>query len=484
MNTIVPHPIGVQENEPPPDRSRLHFQVSHRQGRVRVEPAIHLDSIAPRRGGKSTLLRIRNPAKLLPAGKGFVQIFGRAPGPYTIAWRDADKGSRRRAMRTTWSKASDFAGRKATELANRETGVQQMTPVDAASFLRAQELLHATGLSIELAGALLARWFNKFTASGVRGSFETFMDAALDRHIAEQSRDFRPLPLPDLVKVFLEEKSGDICPEYHLALSQQLRRLAKWSNASLHFLTAEDLGTFLRDLKVGARTRANYCAALEQLAGWAKDHHHLPPTWSELERVKRAKVPSAEIKIFTPEELTKLLSARAYIEDYGQARSGLVQLLALQAFAGLRHSEAKRLDWRDVHLTEREIFVAKNVARKIERDRIVPISDNLAAWLQLGARPNGPICGLAQTSGALTKAKKASGLPSGRNESRNILRKSFISYRLALTRNRAQVAEEAGNSPSVIKANYLRPIPEAEAKRWFGIWPTTAGITQLNFAGI
>jgi hypothetical protein len=112
------------------------------------------------------------------------------------------------------------------------------------------------------------------------------------------------------------------------------------------------------------------------------------------------------------------------------------------------------------------------------------MTDALAAWLLAGARPSGRLCPIVQTSGALTKAKREAGLPAGRNESRNVLRKSWISYRLAVTQNIAQVAEEAGNSPGVIRRNYKRPIPAAEGARWFDLWPTQGEILQLNFAGI
>jgi len=438
-------------------------------GRPPVGPALSADTHAP---------RARNPAKLVTAGSASVQIFGRAPGPFTIAWRETAGGTRRRAMRSTFAKAKRFAESIATNVANGQTAMNQFTEADRASYRRAIEILGPTGQALETAAAEHARREKLLVDTHI--TFDRLIT-----HWAETCpRDFTPLPMPDLVEQFLQEKAEEICAEWHTALSQQLHRLAKWTQRPLHTLSAEELTAWLRDLKVGPRTRANYRAGLEQLAQWAKDNQHLPRIWSELDQVKRTKVPQSEIKILTPEDLTKLLYARSEIEEHGRGHSGLLLLLALQAFAGLRHSEARRLDWRDVHLSERHLFVAKDVARKIKRDRLVPISDNLAAWLQASSRPNGLICPMHQTSGALTKAKRSAGLPSGRNESRNILRKSFISYRLALIQNRAQVAEEAGNSPSVIRANYLRPIPESEARRWFNIWPQTSGIIQLKFAGL
>ncbi len=53
----------------------------------------------------------------------------------------------------------------------------------------------------------------------------------------------------------------------------------------------------------------------------------------------------------------------------------------------------------------------------------------------------------------------------------NALRHSFISYRLAKTKDIAAVALEAGNSPKMIFAHYRELCTEAEAAQWFGIVP-------------
>ena len=54
---------------------------------------------------------------------------------------------------------------------------------------------------------------------------------------------------------------------------------------------------------------------------------------------------------------------------------------------------------------------------------------------------------------------------------KNAMRNSYISYRVAATKNIAQVALESGNSPAVIQKDYLELVTETEAKRWFSIVP-------------
>lgn len=54
---------------------------------------------------------------------------------------------------------------------------------------------------------------------------------------------------------------------------------------------------------------------------------------------------------------------------------------------------------------------------------------------------------------------------------RNVLRHSFISYRVAQIQDVNRVALEAGNSPAIIFKNYRELVTEEAADEWFGITP-------------
>ena len=54
---------------------------------------------------------------------------------------------------------------------------------------------------------------------------------------------------------------------------------------------------------------------------------------------------------------------------------------------------------------------------------------------------------------------------------RNVLRHSFITYRIAIVKSADQVALEAGNSPDIIFKHYRELATEEEADNWFGILP-------------
>jgi hypothetical protein len=53
----------------------------------------------------------------------------------------------------------------------------------------------------------------------------------------------------------------------------------------------------------------------------------------------------------------------------------------------------------------------------------------------------------------------------------NCLRHSAISYRIALTGDVPRIADESGNSPYVIRKNYLNRRKPWQAAQWFGIAP-------------
>jgi integrase len=94
-----------------------------------------------------------------------------------------------------------------------------------------------------------------------------------------------------------------------------------------------------------------------------------------------------EIEIFTPDEMARLLEV---------ARPEIIPFLALGAFAGLRHREIVRLDWQEI-LPSGYIEV-KKAKSKVRSRRLVPITGNLAKWLEPYQQPSGPVTCFANMS--------------------------------------------------------------------------------------
>ena len=99
--------------------------------------------------------------------------------------------------------------------------------------------------------------------------------------------------------------------------------------------------------------------------------------------------------------------------------------------------------------------------------RLIPITQNLKLWLQEYQQKEGPVVPFQNLSNQLLKLAKKANV----RWKRNGLRHSFISYRVAVTKNVPQVALEAGNSVGIIQTNYLKLVTEELGKQWFAIVP-------------
>ena len=107
-----------------------------------------------------------------------------------------------------------------------------------------------------------------------------------------------------------------------------------------------------------------------------------------------------------------------------------VPILAIGAFAGIRMAELERLDWKAVDLERKG-----KIVRTKELQTHVP---------------------------ALARALKM-------EWQCNVLRDSFISYRIAIVQSAGQVALEAGNSASIIFKRYRELTTPEVAEKWFNI---------------
>jgi integrase len=489
----------------------LRFQVSEVNGRPHVLPVEAPRPASPTSRTCRAEVRRRRKRKFVEVKRGSVtvRIYKTPRGRYhshTLVYYEA--GQRKREVKAKLEEAIARAEDVATRIANGETQMLGFTQSERGTFLRICELAAPTGKPPELCMAEYADLLQQLKTKDSTLNTEATLQEAVRFFLENRPRGIVSLPIPALVAKMLAEREKEISARWYRALEQQLERFAAHFTGPLHTLTSADINTWLNQLTASPPdprpselstknstlktsvlspcSRSHYRAAVLQLAAWARDNGHLPRTWVELEHVKKPKsaIP-ADTRILTPEEMTSLLSTRRQAEQCGRAPETLMPFLLLGGFAGIRHEEMNGskalLNWSHVDLDARQIYVHKGVA-KTGRDRIVPISDNLAAWLLPYARPNGPLCPFSNTSGALCKAKARAGIQHGRDQTPNILRKSFISYRKALIKNVGQVADEAGNTPAIIRKYYDRPIPETEAKRYFNIWPTSAGIIQLSFA--
>jgi integrase len=190
---------------------------------------------------------------------------------------------------------------------------------------------------------------------------------------------------------------------------------------------------------------------------WAKARSYLPKNEAtEAEAVSKVKVGDTETGIFTPAQIKSLLAI---------ATPEMIPFIAIGAFAGLRAAEIARLDWSAVDLKRKIIHLRADQAKTASR-RIIPVSDNLRAWL-LPRVGNGRVVPNAE----MQKKVAPLAMILGFEWPNNVLRHSFISYRIAIVKSAEQVALEAGNSPTIIFKHYRELTTEEQANEWFGIFP-------------
>lgn len=281
-------------------------------------------------------------------------------------------------------------------------------------------------------------------------------------HLRRKKNDGPVKSVREVVDELLDEKMKAGVSMFHWKdLRSRLTRFADAFHCPLASVTSVEIQQFLLSLGVGFRSRRNYRQSIGTFFNFAKAHRYLKLDHPGISDVPKVPKRGPKISVFSPEEMTKLLSG---------AKSELIPALALGAFAGIRTEEIKRLRWSHIKLARGLIDVPSEVTKTQSR-RLAPISDSLRQWLLPFVRDDGPIVPYSNLSNQFLKTAKLLGV----KWRRNVLRHSFISYRVAQTGDIARTSLEAGNSPKVVKQDYLEIVDEAAAKDWFSISPPTNG---------
>lgn len=265
----------------------------------------------------------------------------------------------------------------------------------------------------------------------------------------------------------IEAKRQDGLSQVYLnQLTVAARRFSNAFPGELMSISSGDIDRWLRSLGGSPVTRNSVHRCIKVLFSFAKSRSYLPMSeQTAAEILPLAKEGDGETEIFQPDEIAKLLNA---------CPAHLIGYVAIGAFAGLRVAEIGRLQWSAVDLERRIIMLRADQAKTASR-RIVPISDNLAAWLNHAPR-TGSVTHGTKTGVEVSKLAKSIGIQWPHNG----LRHSYISYRIADIKDAARVALEAGNSPEIIFKHYRELVTEAEAQKWFSIVPPQGWTPQVR----
>jgi integrase len=181
----------------------------------------------------------------------------------------------------------------------------------------------------------------------------------------------------------LESKGNDHKSERYVSdLNSRLGKFAKAFACPVSEITDDDLRKWLVGLKLAPRGRNNFRNNIVLLFNFARKRGYLPKNQpTEAGGLTKAKAEKSDIEIFTPEQLSTLLT---------KADESLVLYIAIGAFTGLRTAELQRLEWPEVKMDQDVIEVSAKKAKTGNR-RLVPIQPNLRAWIQPYVRRQGPV---------------------------------------------------------------------------------------------
>jgi integrase len=368
-------------------------------------------------------------------------------------------GKRKQVGRTDFEEAKQVALNACRQIARGNHDSLTLTNDDRAMYLRAVEALPA-GVKLDVA-------IMEYTSA-----IKDLPDGATLKEAVGFFRRRNPLKIENravrqIADEMLAAKRTAKLSEFHLKdLTSRLKRFSESFQIPIGDVTGTMIQAWLDNLDVTARTKQNYLRIIAMLFRFAIRRKHLAKdAFDEIQAVQPPKQKNDEVAIFTADEMSELLAV---------VRPEMVPWLAIGAFGGLRSEEIHRLDWREINLAERYIEIKASKAKTAAR-RIVPITDNLAQWLIPFARESGKVIEFVtwwlqiKKTIEVINAKRS---PENKFEwKRNGLRHSFCSYRLAVIKNAAQVALEAGNSPQMIFRHYRQVVSEAEAAKWFAIAP-------------
>ena len=368
---------------------------------------------------------------------------------WRFGWRD-DSGRWRQTTRATKAEAEHAAFE---HLGERSTGGLQWSQLPAAD-RRWLEDVRRLARDDDRA-AVLAFLRGRQRSQGVTEAVAAFFahkiaESGETRHIVQMRRDLD-----------------------HLAASMGGAMLADVSLDALKAWWADRSGSAGRHRQQGIRrTLVSFWrwARVEGLAG--------PDPVTVAERLPSLSVGPGKLRVLDPVELRVVL---------GAVDLEFLPWILFGAFAGMRPEEISPTDdkpgllWDHIDWRFNVIRLPAEVA-KVRRARVIPIVPTLRAWFaHIGAAPHwtGRVCRRNPSSVSpreTTRLGKVLDAEFERTEGwpADALRHSFGSYRNAMIRSLAQVAEEMGTSETMLHRHYHAPRTVEEGEAWFAVMPPAA----------
>ncbi len=379
-------------------------------------------------------------------------------------------GQRKLVWRSTMAEARKAADAAVDKIAEGQSEVLNLKSADAHAIIRARAFINGKAGETKIEKEIDELVGEICEIRRMLGGRETPLGVARDwlkRHAVV-------LPRVTVAAAVEQMKTQAKADGKSVARKKQfanvLDRFAIDLNQEVHTVTPKLISDYLTALALAERTRRNHRDVIGFFNRWLVLRGYLAKGTDWLEGVQNYKARKlGKITTFTADEMRRLIAA---------ADDRILPMIVIGGFAGLRHAEIARLEWQDIDLEEGFIEVIPVEGTKSDqRRRIVPLKDNLKAFLLPLAKKSGKIISVVNTTKQLLKTATDTGDVANEVASlewkHNALRHTYISARVAESGDVPRVADEAGNSPHVIRTNYLKRMRPAAAAEWFSIQPQT-----------
>lgn len=389
-----------------------------------------------------------------------VTVYLRGDGRYLVAWRE--DGRRRCCTRADEARTLEWAAAKARAL-GQATGSQWVPPAQAEIL---QTLRRIAGPGEGAMARLLA---DVDTARQLLDGRADLATAArwFSQHGPSHAT---PITVASAVKRFLAEYQGGSKSTQRTFGTELNAFAAKFGERMLDEITETMLRAWVDrrtkpDNRIPApRTILGRITTLCTMFRRAKDWGVLPESGkSAPEKLRRPKIPHASRTILTLDQASALLAAvRA-------KQPKLEMFLLLGGWAGLRPSEAVKVLAGDFDLDGGYLHATTGTVLKTGQERFVPLDPRLVARLRVllaDRRAEERVC-VYRSREYLSVLARAQGIVDPWPV--DVLRHSYCSYRLAIVGDMGRVAEEAGNSPKMIRDHYRRPVKKEAGFAWWAL---------------
>jgi integrase len=306
------------------------------------------------------------------------------------------------------------------------------------------------------------------------------MSTAVDEYLPKLDRSLTAKSIAELCQAYERyclqryDEGADMGDRHLEGIRETLGKLTpRFGTELICDVQGQQVRSWLRSLELGGRSRNNHLSRLSAMFQWAtqdtepgnKHSRWLPD--NPLAKTEFFPVHETEVGILTAAQLKALLAA---------AHSDLIPFLALGGFAGLRRAEIEKMDWCDVHVEDLCLMVPAKIA-KTAKKRMVVMEPNLAAWLKPHVKETGSLVPLSQRTGLPSSKRLELLLDTARKAARitewpsNCLRHSYGTYMIVKRHDEAYVAEQMGNSVTMVRDHYKILVKPQESERYFNIYP-------------